>query len=65
MTFKQFAGKLETIPAGTDWYLVVLEQKYAHASRVMVRRVLRNLQKVGKVECLGRGPGASWRIKRG
>jgi Fic family protein len=45
--------------------LADLEQKCAHASRDMVRRVLRNLQKVGKVECLGRGPGASWRIKRG
>ena len=24
MTFKQFAGKLETIPAGTSWYLAGL-----------------------------------------
>jgi hypothetical protein len=24
MTFKQFAGKLETIPAGTSWYLADL-----------------------------------------
>lgn len=65
MTFKQFAGKLETIPAGTYWYLAELEQKCAHASRNMVCRGLLNLQKVGKVECLGHGPGASWRIKRG
>ena len=27
----------------------------------MVRRVLRDLQKADKVECLGRGPGAMWR----
>ena len=25
----------------------------------------RDLQKEGKVECLGRGPGAAWRAKRG
>jgi hypothetical protein len=24
ITFKQFAGKLETIPAGTSWYLADL-----------------------------------------
>lgn len=29
----------------------------------MVRRVLRDLQAAGKVECLGRGPGARWRNK--
>jgi hypothetical protein len=29
----------------------------------MIRRVLRELQKAGKVECLGRGPGAPWRRK--
>jgi Fic family protein len=48
-----------------EFTLADLEQKCTLASRDMVRRVLRNLQKVGKVECLGRGPGASWRIKRG
>lgn len=31
----------------------------------MVRRVLRELQKLGKVECLGRGPRAAWRKKGG
>jgi Fic family protein len=30
----------------------------------MVRKVLRDLQKQGSIECLGRGPGAKWR-KRG
>lgn len=33
-------------------------------SRDMIRRVLRNLQAGGNVECLGRGPGAAWRKKR-
>jgi DNA-binding FadR family transcriptional regulator len=32
-------------------------------SRDMVRKVLRNLQKSGFVECLGRDPGAVWRKK--
>ena len=32
-------------------------------SRDMVRRVLRDLQKARKVECVGRGPGALWRKK--
>lgn len=32
-------------------------------SRDMIRRVLRELQKVGKVKCLGRGPGAPWKKK--
>ncbi|HYK89686.1 MAG TPA: Fic family protein [Acidobacteriota bacterium] len=33
-------------------------------SRDMIRRVLRNLQAAKKVECLSRGPGATWRKKR-
>jgi hypothetical protein len=48
-----------------EFTLADLEQKCAHASIDMVRTVLRNQQKAGKVECLGYGPGASWRIKRG
>lgn len=48
-----------------EFTLADLEQKCAHASRDMVRRVLRNQQKEGKVECLGRGPGALWQIKEG
>ena len=32
-------------------------------SRDMVRRVLRDLKSAGKVECIGRGPGAQWRNK--
>jgi Fic family protein len=29
----------------------------------MVRKVLRDLQRLGSIECLGRGPGAKWRKK--
>lgn len=40
-----------------------LERVCPGISRDMVRRVLRDLQKAGKAECLGRGPGAAWRRK--
>jgi Fic family protein len=40
-----------------------LEHACPGTSRDMIRRVLRDLQKAGKVECLGRGPGAPWRKK--
>ena len=40
-----------------------LERKCPQASRDMVRRVLRDLQEKGEVECIGRGPGALWRKK--
>ncbi|MCX5906396.1 MAG: Fic family protein [Deltaproteobacteria bacterium] len=42
-----------------------LERTCPGVSRDMVRRVLRDLQKSGKVECLGRGPGAAWRKRKG
>jgi Fic family protein len=42
-----------------------LERACPGVSRDMVRRVLRDLQKSEKVECLGRGPGALWRGKGG
>jgi Fic family protein len=38
-----------------------LERACPGVSRDMIRRVLRDLQKAGQVECLGRGPGAAWR----
>jgi Fic family protein len=38
-----------------------LERACPSVSRDMVRRVLRDLQARGDVECLGRGPGALWR----
>lgn len=40
-----------------------LERACPGVSRDMVRRVLRQLQRKGYVECLGRGPGAAWRKK--
>ncbi|MBU4425560.1 MAG: Fic family protein, partial [Proteobacteria bacterium] len=43
--------------------LYELERTCMGVSRDMVRKVLRNLQKAGLVECLGRGPGAIWRKK--
>ena len=40
-----------------------LERACVGVSRDMVRRVLRELQRAGKVACLGRGPGAEWTRK--
>ncbi len=40
-----------------------LERACPGISRDMIRRVLRDLQKAGRVECLGRGPGAPWKKK--
>ncbi len=37
-----------------------LERACPGVSRDMIRRVLRDLQKAGRVACLGRGPGAPW-----
>lgn len=45
--------------------LADLERACPGVSRDMVRRVLRNRANEGKVECLGRGPGARWRRKKG
>ena len=44
-----------------EFTLTDLERACPGVSRDMVRRVLRNLQAAGNVECLGRGPGALWR----
>ncbi|MBI3322641.1 MAG: Fic family protein [Candidatus Omnitrophica bacterium] len=46
-----------------DFTLSQLEQACLGVSPAMVRRVLRRLQKSGRVEALGRGPGALWRRK--
>ena len=43
--------------------LYELERACMGVSRDMVRKVLRNLQKTGIVECLSRGPGAIWQKK--
>lgn len=53
------AAAVEAYPG--DFTLAQLERACPGVSRDMVRRVLRELQKAGKVVCLGRGPGASWR----
>ena len=47
-----------------EFTLSDLERACPSVSRDMVRRVLQDLQRAKKVECLGRGPGAAWR-KRG
>jgi len=62
-------AKTEMVDAAVNAFsgsftLAELERACPGISRDMVRRVLRDLQKAGKVECLGRGPGAAWR-KRG
>jgi hypothetical protein len=44
-----------------EFTLADLERTCPGVSRDMVRRVLREFQKVKRVECLGRGPGARWK----
>jgi Fic family protein len=46
-----------------EFTLNQLEHACPGVSRDMIRLVLRGLQKAGRVECLGRGPGAAWRKK--
>jgi Fic family protein len=46
-----------------EFTLSDLERACPGVSRDMIRRVLRDLQTGGKVECLGRGPGAAWQKK--
>ncbi len=53
-TIKTFSG---------EFTLADLERSCPGVSRDMIRRVLRNLKKSKKIECLGRGPGALWRKK--
>jgi Fic family protein len=50
------------LPAGFS--IVEVERICPGVSRDMIRRVLRDQQKAGKLESVGRGPGAVWR-KRG
>ncbi len=58
------SARTSPIFSGT-FTLYELERTCMGVSRDMVRKVLRNvlrnLQKAGFVECLGRGPGAVWR----
>ena len=46
-----------------DFSVVDLERVCPGVSRDMIRRVLREWKAAGKVECVGRGPGAPWRKK--
>lgn len=46
-----------------EFTLAALESTCPAVSRDLVRTVMRRLKKEGKVICLGRGPGASWRRK--
>lgn len=46
-----------------EFTLSDLERACPGVSRDMVRLVLRELQRMKEVECLGRGPGALWRKK--
>jgi Fic family protein len=76
--FEERAGQVKS-PRGTktalieaaitgfmgEFSLAELERTCPGVSRDMVRRVLRDLQKAGRVECVGLGPGARWRRKEG
>ena len=53
------AAAIEAFPG--QFTLGDLERACPGVSRDMIRRVLRDLQKAGRVACLGRGPGAPWR----
>jgi len=46
-----------------DFSLTDLEKVCPMVSRDMIRRILADLRKAGRVECLGRGPQALWRKK--
>jgi len=71
--FEERAGQLKsTRGAKTDlimtaisglpdrFSLVDVEQVWPGVSRDMVRKVLKDMQKLQKVQCAGRGPGAVW-----
>lgn len=46
-----------------EFSLSQIESTCPGVSHDMVRKVLRDLQKQGRVECMGRGPGAVWKKK--
>ncbi len=48
----------------SEFSVAQLELRCPGVSRDMVRRVLRERQAAGEVECQGRGPAAKWRKKR-
>jgi Fic family protein len=47
-----------------DFTLSALEHACPGVSRDMIRKVLKEMQDIKSIECIGRGPGAPWR-KRG
>jgi Fic family protein len=49
--------------AASGFAIRELEQACPGVSRDMVRRVLREEQRAGRIECQGRGPAATWRGK--
>ena len=61
------------VPMSTNWLLndlaeangrqelADLERACPGVSRDMIRLRLRDLKAAGRIECLGRGPGAKWR----
>ena len=62
-----------SVPMSTNWLLndlaeakgrqelADLERACPGVSRDMIRLRLRDLKAAGRIECLGRGPGAKWR----
>ena len=59
-------AKTELVQAAIDrtsgeFTLAAIERTCPGVSRDMIRRVLRDMQRAGRVECIGRGPGAKWR----
>lgn len=59
-------AKTELVQAAIDrttseFTLAAIERSCPGVSRDMIRRVLRDMQQAGRVECIGRGPGAKWR----
>ncbi len=57
---------IERLAGGAGGFTISeLEQTCPGVSRDMVRRVLREQQAAGSVECQGRGPGATWVKKKG
>ena len=50
---------IETISG--EFGITDLERRCPGVSRDMIRLLLRDLKAAGRIECLGRGPGAKWR----
>lgn len=46
-----------------EFTLAEIERACPGVSRDMIRRVLKSMRESGLIECLGRGPGATWRKK--